>query len=103
MAYEGEWADDQFNGKGRVYNDRPEAFQYPFNFNDFATLGDKWVYYEGDFRNDSKDGYGKIQLTNGEVFEGTFVEDAIEGEGRYYPMKNQPIVGLWRDNLLIKM
>ena len=103
MAYEGQWQEDEFNGRGKVYNDRPQQFTQPFNFHDFAALGEKWVFYEGDFKNDSKDGYGKIQLTNGEVFEGRFIDDAIEGEGAYYPMNGQPIFGLWKDNLLMKM
>ena len=48
-----------------MFNDKPENFLHPFNFRDFAELGNKWLFYEGDFKNDSKHGRGKIQLTNG--------------------------------------
>ena len=65
IAYEGEWRDDEFYGEGRVFNDHPDTVLGSFNFYDFADLGDKWVFYEGFFKNDSKHGKGKIKLTNG--------------------------------------
>ena len=72
-----------------------------FNYYDFADLGEKWVYYEGQFKNDSKHGKGKIKLTNGEVFEGYFNYDTIEGEGTFYSIKGEAIQGTWRDNIFI--
>ena len=101
IAYEGYWAGDNFNGEGRVFNDRPEKVLGEFNYYDFADLGDKWVFYEGEFKNDSKHGKGKIKLTNGEVFEGNFVQDSIEGEGIFYSLKGEAVEGYWRDSLLI--
>lgn len=68
VAYEGKWENDEFCGHGRVFNDRPEKLTEPFNYRDFADLGEKWIYYEGEFKNDSKHGKGKLRLTNGEVF-----------------------------------
>lgn len=53
-------------------------------------------------QNDSKHGKGKIRLTNGEVFEGNFVFDSIEGEGIFYTNKGEAIRGSWRDNMLIE-
>jgi hypothetical protein len=36
--------------------------------------------------NDYKFGHGSIRLTNGEVFEGSFQDDAICGEGKFYDL-----------------
>ena len=54
----------------------PETMIESFNYYDFADLGEKWVYYERQFKNDSKHGKGKIKLING--------YDTIEGEGTFY-------------------
>ena len=101
IAYEGSWQDDEFYGFGRVFNDQPESLMDSFNYYDFADLGNKWVYYEGEFKSDSKHGKGKIKLTNGEVFEGTFVQDTIEGSGVFYSISGEAIRGIWKDNILL--
>ena len=79
IAYDGYWIKDEFNGQGRVFNDRPEKIKGAYNYYDFTNLGDKWIFYEGKFKNDSKHGKGKIKLTNGEIFEGNFIYDTMEG------------------------
>ena len=84
IAYEGQWLNDEFNGIGQVYNDYPEQILGPFNFHDFADLGNKWLYYQGELKNDSKHGKGLIRLSNDEYFEGNFVYDVIEGEGVFH-------------------
>jgi hypothetical protein len=101
VAYEGSWKDDEFSGEGRVFNDHPEKLLGTFNYHDFADLGEKWIYYEGEFKNDSKHGKGKIRLTNGEVFEGNFVYDSIEGHGIFYTNSGEVINGFWKDNMLV--
>ena len=65
IAYEGHWNEDEFEGEGRVFNDKPERILGPFNYYDFADLGNKWIFYDGMFLKDSKHGKGKIKLTNG--------------------------------------
>jgi hypothetical protein len=38
IAYEGSWLDDQFHGKGKIFNDNPVAYLGPFNYADFTIL-----------------------------------------------------------------
>lgn len=52
LAYSGQWKDDQFCGKGTVYNDCPKQLIGSFNFISFDNLDEYWIKYEGDFLND---------------------------------------------------
>eukprot|EP01016_Furgasonia_blochmanni_P006354 TRINITY_DN12554_c0_g1_i1.p2 TRINITY_DN12554_c0_g1~~TRINITY_DN12554_c0_g1_i1.p2 ORF type:complete len:147 (-),score=23.02 TRINITY_DN12554_c0_g1_i1:59-499(-) len=83
-AYEGEWCEDKFHGQGTMFSDAPQVFHEPFNYEDFDCLGDFWVRYEGCFLNDAKHGNGKIILGNGEVIEGEFRSDKLNGSARYF-------------------
>jgi hypothetical protein len=52
---------------------------------------------------DTKEGRGKIKLSNGEIFEGDFHNDRIQGFGKFYTINSEVIKGIWRDSRLIKM
>ena len=67
-----------------MYNDCPYPLKGEFDYNDFELLGDYWDKYEGDFKNDAKDGVGKLILSNTERYEGEFKDDKVHGIGRYY-------------------
>jgi hypothetical protein len=43
-----------------------------------------------------------LLLTNGECFEGMFVEDDINGPGRFTDIDNCTLRGHWEGNLLVK-
>ena len=66
-------------------------------------LGDSWYYYEGNLIRDTKEGRGRILLTNGEVFEGDFYKDRIQGFGKFLRMDGLLIEGIWRDSRLVKI
>jgi hypothetical protein len=53
--------------------------------------------------NDTKEGRGRIQLTNKEVFEGDFHVDRIQGFGKFTRKDGTVIEGIWRDSRLIKV
>lgn len=78
-AYEGLWVNDQFHGQGMLFNDKPIPFDEPFDFNNFDDIDDFWESYEGHFDCDEKDGKGRLQFSNGEIFEGVFKRDMVEG------------------------
>ena len=78
----------------------PVNFPEEFNYKDFSELGNKWTYYDGQFKNDSKHGKGYIKLTNGEMFEGVFDHDMIEGNGIFYKGSGEIVIGYWIDNKL---
>ena len=96
IAYEGYWMNDKLHGKGKVFNDHPVNLHTPFDYKDFTGLDDYWLYYDGEFSTDAKQGFGTIKLTNGEVFEGEFDKDVIEGRGKFYTLDGEIISGVWK-------
>jgi hypothetical protein len=46
--------------------------------------------------NDTKEGRGKIRLTNGELFEGDFHVDRIQGFGKFCFLDGSIVEGIWR-------
>ena len=72
LAYEGMWEKDEFHGEGKVINDNPTMLDDSFDYTNFNNLEEQWLYYEGELKNDSKQGRGFIMLENGEYFEGNF-------------------------------
>ena len=40
--------------------------------------------YEGELKNDSPHGYGKLRSVRGTYYEGNFKKGKLEGEGTYY-------------------
>ena len=101
IAYEGYWLNDKLHGKGKVFNDNPKDLTAPFNFKDFTGLDDHWLFYDGEFSMDAKQGLGTIKLTNGEIFEGEFDKDVIQGKGKFYTLDGRIINGLWKENKLV--
>lgn len=70
VAYEGYWLDDEFDGKGVVYNESPIPVQNNFDYTDFSNVDDYWIMYEGEMSQGEKEGLGKLTLINGEYYEG---------------------------------
>ena len=52
---------------------------------------------------DNKHGKGKLFLSNGEVFEGHFKEDMVDGEGVLTRDNGSRVRGIWRKNKLLRM
>ncbi len=44
-----------------------------------------------------------MKLSNGEIFEGEFKKDKIEGVGYFISMSGSKINGIWKDSKLIKL
>jgi hypothetical protein len=72
-----------------------------FEYTDFDNLGESWKKYDGDFKNDTKDGMGKLYLEDGSWFEGTFLEDRVNGKGVFYTIDNERVEGEWKNNKLV--
>ena len=75
----------------------------PFDYSDWQAVDDYWVKYEGSFYDDSKNGQGKMYLSNGEVFEGGFKNDVVWGEGTLLRRDGSRLRGLWREGKLVKV
>jgi len=50
---------------GTLYNEYPSPIECSFDYKDFNKIGDYWIKFEGNFKEDFKEGQGKIILTNG--------------------------------------
>lgn len=81
IAYQGEWKADKLDGFGVLYNEDVVKLTQSFDYRSFDNVGDCWVKYEGLFKNDNKEGKGKLVLSNGEWFSGYFSEDKVNGKG----------------------
>ena len=46
-----------------------------------------WLYYEGEFKMDHKEGFGTLHMANGDKFSGCFKNDSVEGFGTFYLKK----------------
>lgn len=76
LTYNGQFANDNFNGKGEV--------KY--------TNGDKYV---GQFANGTKHGKGDYTWKNGEKFSGDWLDDVISGEGVFIFSNGDKYDGQW--------
>jgi hypothetical protein len=52
-------------------------------------------YYLGNFDYDNKSGEGKLILSNGEEFHGSFSNDFVHGKGVFYTQEGEEIEGIW--------
>lgn len=100
LAYQGMWKSDQFQGKGKLFNESSEKLNSLFDYTNFDEIDEYWEYYEGnfitnvgDFIEDMKKGKGKLMLSNGEYFIGTFENDMVEGPGQFYRKDGSVISG----------
>ena len=98
LAYEGDFSQNCFNGQGKVYNQRPSPLSRPFDFRNFNDVEDHWEKYEGEFKEDLKEGSGTLYLANGEKFIGEFKQDMVCGSGIFYKMSGEAVTGIWVNN-----
>ena len=78
-GYEGEFKNDQPEGKGAMY----------------WKNGDK---YEGDWKKGMSDGKGIYYHNNGDRYEGDYKKDKLSGKGRYYWNDGYIFEGHWVEN-----
>jgi len=101
-AYDGDWYEDKFEGFGVLYNENPASlegyYSEGFDYKDFNNVDEFWTKYEGEFKEDNKEGYGTLLLSNGEKFSGTFKEDFVTGPGTFFKRNGQVVNGIWYKN-----
>ena len=49
LAYDGQWFEDEFHGRGKIYNDEPVKLEIGFDYRSFKDEDKYWVNYEGIF------------------------------------------------------
>lgn len=104
IAYEGEWKNDVFEGKGRMINENFSELsqENAIDYNDFDCEKNfnLWKEYCGEFKNDKKEGIGTLLFSNGEKFVGIFKDNKAEGSGAFQTKSGERINGKWADNKL---
>jgi hypothetical protein len=86
--YNGEWLDNKYNGNGTLYYTISSYYIGQFVDNKKDGYGKLYLttsLYEGNFKNDKKNGNGKFTIFAGKanrisiVYEGNFNDDILEG------------------------
>ncbi|MFN4284415.1 MAG: caspase family protein [Lacibacter sp.] len=54
-------------------------------------------YYEGNFKNGYRDGFGKYYFDIGDYYVGTFRENKFNGKGTYFYTNGERYLGEWKD------
>lgn len=85
-----------------MLNEDQLPIQGGYNYENFDNLDDYWAYYEGNLSSDRRHGVGMIKFSNNEIFKGTFDEDVVEGEGKFFTFDGKVIHGIWSQNKLVK-
>ena len=99
--YEGDWKDNNFHGNGVLCNNASKIPPKSFDGTDFMQLGSAWIRYEGGFLKGKKNGFGKLLISNGDIFVGHFVNDTVHGSGSYTQSGLNTNAGKWNCNILM--
>ena len=88
ITYEGEYKNDQKNGKGKIYFKLlHDSYEGNFDNNNINGNGIyKWENgdcYEGNFENGKMNGKGKYTWPDGGFYEGDYVNNIKEGNGKF--------------------
>jgi len=76
--------------------------EFDFDHTNFDNLGESWERYEGNFKEDTKDGLGRLFLVDGSMLDGTFEGDQVHGHGVYVHANGERVAGLWKNNKLVE-
>ena len=128
MLFEGEFKNNEYNGKGKYYENNilkldgifkdneiingklylANKTYYIGNFKDYKPNGKGKIFdenekliYEGDFIDGEFEGKGK-QIFDFGYYEGEFKNDDYNGKGKYYENNILKLDGIFKDNEIIK-
>lgn len=100
LFYEGEFAENNFEGLGVQYNFPEETVQV-VSIGSGMTLPTAWIQFEGLFHNGLKTGLGTLLFADRSRFIGDFENGKANGYGRYI-RGNEMIRGFWKNNTHIQ-
>ena len=85
--YDGDWKEDQKDGKGEIEYKDGTKYQGDFKNNKFSGKGEiQWkdgTYYKGDFINNTLHGTGFLKGANNHLYNGSFEKGFYHGEGEF--------------------
>ena len=101
LLYEGDFVQDRFEGNGTYYHPNGEIstgqFKNNFREGDIIILyNNRSIRYEGKFKNNLPNGFGKCRVESGAIFEGNF----INGDLKKGKMFNSEMELLYEGDLL---
>ncbi len=59
-------------------------------------------FYEGEWRDDMKEGYGRYAWANGSSYQGHWEVDRMNGKGQFTDDSGKTVEGRWVDNDLVE-
>jgi hypothetical protein len=101
--YKGEWRDDKIMGNGILFSPPNEIIEarfdgYRITDGQFKILFTNGEYYEGQFRNNMRNGTGQHNYKNGDFYEGDWANDRRIGRGRLYMKNGSKLSGMFIDD-----
>ena len=120
--YEGEWKNGRFNGKGTLtyadgsvyegeFVDDKKNGEGTYTKADGTVVTENWIYgkkvetltledgtYTGGVTDGKPDGQGKMEYTNGQVYEGEWKNGVRSGQGTHTTSSGNVYVGEWKDD-----
>ena len=127
FSYDGQWANDKYegyktlinngekyigyfkngvrNGKGILSKREGDIFEGEFLNGEF--IKGKIIYknedeYNGSIADGKKKGKGTYKYKNGDIYEGCFENDTFNGEGKFTKMNGEITRGFFKDGKLMK-
>jgi hypothetical protein len=93
----GNWIGGEFVGQNQVYNQRTGCVSGDCsNGQGVYVFPDGKGRYSGKFVNSFPEGYGKVEYSNGDRYEGELVKGKLHGKGVYYYQYGRIIEGFWK-------
>ena len=72
------------------------------NLKKIKEISNKRNKYEGDYKNNKREGKGIFYWNNGNRYEGDFINDKFEGNGILYYKNGKVIKGIWKNGKCLK-
>lgn len=101
LVYEGEFADNHFEGLGVLNNFQEEQTQSPDLNGQSIVLPLNWIRFEGLFHESKKFGMSYMFFADGSSFLGEFENDSANGFGSFVGGNGDSIKGTWNNNVLL--
>ncbi|CAD8163557.1 unnamed protein product [Paramecium octaurelia] len=101
LGQDGDFYQGDFHNTGKLNNQNSQKQKENFDYQDCTNIDQYASKYEGSLQFGKKQGQGKLFLTNGEIFIGTFANDLIDGHG-IFELNNQiKFSGVWQKGKLL--
>ena len=101
LVYEGEFADNHFEGLGVLNNFQEEQTQLLVPKGQSFVLPVNWIRFEGLFHESKKFGMSYLFFGDGSSFFGEFENDSANGFGSFVSLNGDNIKGTWNNNVLL--